>query len=251
MMNETKAAELEAAIRELTGPINGQYPRPWITRSKDPASSKVFVVGMNDAKTFPVSKIGSHDRFLDALFNRGGEACYKLFYKVISELYPTRNNIDNLIRRLEKYGVTDVLSTNMICYSTTMSCDLRDSSHENGADTGRKIFMTVFEIIEPKIMIVHGSRAVNELSRVLKHHFPQPPPPIKLPPTPVEAVFAQTSVFVIPSLALPFYSQWSRWSNEHLDDLCRVVAARLEVSTLGRQARGRNGRRTLANIVKG
>ena len=68
--DQTKAAKLEAAIRELTRPINGQYPRPWITSSKDPASSDVLVVGMNDAKTFPANKVGSQDRFLDALFNR-------------------------------------------------------------------------------------------------------------------------------------------------------------------------------------
>ena len=44
-MNQTKAVRLEAAMRKLTLPINGQYPRPWMTFSKDPASSKVFVVG--------------------------------------------------------------------------------------------------------------------------------------------------------------------------------------------------------------
>jgi hypothetical protein len=111
VMNESKAARLEAEIRKLTRSINGQYPRPWITRSKDPASSKVFLVGMNDAKTFPVSKVGSHDRFLNALFNRGGEDCYDLYYHVTCGPYYTRDNLDSLIGRLEKYGVTDVLST--------------------------------------------------------------------------------------------------------------------------------------------
>ena len=137
-MNQTKAAKLEAAIRELTRPINGQYPRPWITSSKDPASSDVLVVGMNDAKTFPANKVDSQDRFLDALFNRHGEDCYRLFYEVTSDPYHTRNNIDNFIGRLEKHGVTNVLSTNVICYSTPMSSELRHSANVGGIDRGAR-----------------------------------------------------------------------------------------------------------------
>lgn len=225
MINESKAAKLEEVIRERTRPINGQYPRPWITRSKDPASSELFVVGMNDAKTFPVSKVGSHDRFLDALFNRSGEDCYKLFYEVTSGPYRTRNNIDKFIHGLEKHGVTDVLSTNVICYSTSMSSDLRQNFHADGAARGREIFKAVLEIIEPRIMIVHGSGTVKELSKVLKQ--PLPSPPAKIPAKPVEANFGKMSVFVIPSLAPPHFNKWSPWANKHLEDVYRVVAARL------------------------
>ena len=132
-MHETKVAQLEAAIRELTRPINGQYPRPWITRSKHPFSSEVFVVGINDAKAFPVSKVGSHDRFLDAFFNRGGEDLLRALLKVTSGPYHTWNNVENLICRLEKHQVMNVLSTNVICYSTPMSSDLQQSSHASAA----------------------------------------------------------------------------------------------------------------------
>lgn len=34
--------EFEAVIREMTLPINGQYPRPWMTRLTDPRAAKVF-----------------------------------------------------------------------------------------------------------------------------------------------------------------------------------------------------------------
>ncbi len=225
MINESKAAKLEEAIRKRTRPINGQYPRPWITSSKDPASSEVFVVGMNDAKTFPASKVDSHDQFLDALFNRSGENCYNLFYRLTSGPYHTRNNIDNFIRILEKHGVTDVLSTNVICYSTPMSSDLRQDSHAGGATRGREIFRTVFEIIAPKIVIVQGSGSVKELSKVLK--CPLPSPPAKIPAKPVEKNLGKTSVFVIPSLAPPQFNKWSLWAKRYLEDVSRAVAARL------------------------
>jgi hypothetical protein len=129
MINETKAAELEAAIRKRTRPINGQYPRPCITSSKDPASPEVFVVGMNDARIFLVIEVGSHDRFLDALFNRGGEDCYKLFYEMTSVDMKLGIISTNIICSLEKHQVTDVLSTNAICYSAPMSFHPEDNSH--------------------------------------------------------------------------------------------------------------------------
>jgi hypothetical protein len=226
-MNRTKAAKLEAAIRELTRPINGQYPRPWITSSKYPASSKVFVVGMNDAKTFPVRKVGSHDRFLDALFNRGGEDCYKLFYEVTCGPYCTRKNIDDLIRRIKKHSVTNILSTNVICYSTPRIEDLEDSSHESGVAQGRKIFRTIFEIIKPKIMIVHGKKTVGEFRfSFLAHKFPYPP--AGLPSEPVEAKLAQTLVYVILGLYPQVVNRLGpSLVNKHHEDVCRVVATRL------------------------
>ena len=39
----------ETKIRELTKPINGQLPRPWMTELEDPAQADVFIVGMNPA----------------------------------------------------------------------------------------------------------------------------------------------------------------------------------------------------------
>ena len=224
-MNETKAAQLEAAIRDLTRPINGQYPRPWMTNSKDPASSEVFVIGMNDAKSFAVDVVGSHDRYLDALFNRDPETCRQLFNRVTSGRLPTRRNIDSLVRRLEEHGVTDVLNTNVICYSTPISRDLRHSAHAGGAARGRRIFKTLCEIVEPKVMIVHGSGTVKELSRLFSIELPRPP--FERPSTPVEAKLCKTSMIIMPSLAPPEFNKWSSWANKHLDDLCRVVAERL------------------------
>jgi hypothetical protein len=93
-MNQTKAAKLEAAIRELTRPINGQYPRPWTISPKDPASSRVFVVGTKPAYPFLEKYIGSHDRYLDALFDRGPETCRQLFDRVAPGTLPTRKKIE-------------------------------------------------------------------------------------------------------------------------------------------------------------
>lgn len=226
MMNEAKAAKLEAAIRELTRPINGQYPRPWTTSSKDPASSKVFVVGMNQAKGFPAEVVGSHDQYLDALFNRDPETCRQLYDRVTKKRpSPTRENTDDLVRRLERHGVTDVLETNVICYSTPMSSDLGGDSHSGGAARGRDIFKKLFEIIEPKIMIVHGSGTRKELRKSFRAEFPKLPD--KYASEPVQAKLGRTAVFLMPSLGPPEYNKWSSWRDKHLEDLCRIVAARL------------------------
>jgi hypothetical protein len=105
--------------------------------------------------------------------------------------------------------VTDVLETNVICYSTPMSSDLRHRLHTGGAARGREIFKTLLDIINPQIMIVHGSGTVKELSKVLKH--PLPSPPTELRATPVETNRGKMSVFIIPSLAPPGCNRWSLW----------------------------------------
>lgn len=226
MIGETKAAQLEAAIRELTRPINGQYPRPWMTSSKDPASSKVFVVGMNQAKGFAVDDVGSHDRYLDALFNRGPQTCRQLYDRVTKgEASSTRINLDDLVRRLEDHGVTHVLETNVICYSTPMSNQLKGGSHKGGAARGREIFRALLDIVEPKILIAHGAGTAKELRKALRIDLAEPPK--KRPSRPAEVKLGQMSVFLIPSLAPPEFNKWSSWRNEHLDQLCQIVAARL------------------------
>lgn len=77
-----KADRLESAMRDLTQPINGQYPRPWMTSSKDPASSRVFVVGINQATAFTVQDFRSHDEFMDALYNRGPETLKDAYNRI-------------------------------------------------------------------------------------------------------------------------------------------------------------------------
>ena len=226
MMNQSKAAKLEAAIRELTRPIKGQYPRPWMTSSKDPASSKVFVVGMNQAKGFPEGDVGSHVEYLDALFNRGQKTMRQLYDKVTKgQGSPTRNNIDDLVRRLKLHGVTDVLETNVICYSTPMSSDLRRRLHTGGTARGREIFQSLLDVIGPKILIAHGAGTAREFRKSLRIDFPEPPK--KCPSKPTEVKLGEMSVFLIPSLAPPAVNKWSSWRNEHLDQLCQMVSARL------------------------
>lgn len=65
--------ELEAGIWKLTRPLNGQYPRPWMTDLTDPVRANVFVVGKNQATGYPVEVVGEQSRHLDSLYNRNGQ----------------------------------------------------------------------------------------------------------------------------------------------------------------------------------
>jgi|TARA_B110000967_G_scaffold171343_1_gene181775 hypothetical protein len=38
-------AEFEETISLLTQPLNGQYPRPWMTNLTNPQEADVFIVG--------------------------------------------------------------------------------------------------------------------------------------------------------------------------------------------------------------
>jgi hypothetical protein len=219
-----KAHQLEAAIFEMTQPINGQYPRPWMTAAINPASAQVFTVGRNQRNPFPVGSIGSHERYVDTLFNRGPETCRQLYDRLIGKPSPTRKNTDDLVWKLAQHGVRDILETNVICYSTPMSADLWQRDHYGGAARGRDLFQGLLHIVRPKVLIAHGRGTTKELERVLGHPLPVPP---EEPSEPLQSRVGELVVFVIPSLAPPGWNKWSSWAQGHLDLVCRLVADHL------------------------
>jgi len=217
--------ELEAIIRTLTEPLNGQYPRPWMTELQDPRQAKVFIVGKNQAKTFPAAQVGTHELFLDALFNRNGQSCRRLYDRLTAgRPSPTRQNIDRLNMILKRAGVREILETNVICYSTGMSPELDRLEHAGGKDRGRVIFRTLLEHVRPPVIIAHGADTRRELARVLGEELPE------CPERPDPVTFSQVDpgeyrpwVFIIPSLAPPAYKRWSGWADPYLQKVAGVV----------------------------
>lgn len=216
----------EDSISQLTRPINGQLPRPWITKMANPEAANVFIVGKNQAKSFDASLV-SHDRHMNALFNRNGETCRGLYDEQTGgNPSPTRKNIDTLVAGLEHCGALDILETNVICYSTPMSDDLKQAIHAGGAAQGEEIFRFLVGRIKPKVVLVHGAGASKQLAKVMA---------VKLPPEPTspeEIVFTEADgclVARMPSLAPPAYNRWCRWAPEYLSNICKAVAGKLSV----------------------
>lgn len=176
---------------EYTRPIDGQYPRPWMTNLQDPTTANCFVVGMNQARGFRVEDVGSHRRHVDALFNREGESCRGLYDSLVP-MSPTRRNIDRLARRLRDGGAR-VLETNVICVSTPMSADLTAGQRHRGAE----IFCWLLDRIRPGLLIVHGDGARRELQKL----------------------GYSGRVIAMPSLAPPAYNKWHRNSEAILDEI--------------------------------
>jgi hypothetical protein len=221
MVRSATADELEAAIRELTTPINGQYPRPWMTSLKDPTEANVFTVGKNQRKGFDVSSVGSHDHFIDTLFNRGSETCRSLYDRIAGSPSPTRVNTDNLVHLLTERSVSKIIETNVICYSTPMSADLRSAHHLGGAARGTEIFRFLLSAIRPRILISHGADTARKLGKLLGRELPQPP---SSPAAPMPTWVGSTAVIVIPSLAPPAFNMWSGWAQNHLSAVGDLVA---------------------------
>ena len=211
-------------IRRLTEPINGQYPRPWMTTMTNPWEAEVFIVGMNQKKGYAAGNV-SHNRHLDALFNRNGESCRGL-YDELSHGKPssTRKNTDGLVRRLHNQGISNILETNVICYSTPMSGDFRKPEHTGGTERGEDIFRYLVSAIAPAVIIVHGVGAAKRISPIL--HLKQ----LKLPRSPGEICDVQVDkhlVIPILSLAPPAFSRWQSWSNRYLDEVSHRVRRQL------------------------
>ena len=221
-MSKRDERQFEAKIREITKPLNGQYPRPWMTDLRDPLLAEVFVVGKNQRNGYPTDAV-SHERHVAALFNEEPGACRRLYCELTGgKPSPTRKNIDRLVAMLKDIGVDRVLETNVICYSTPMSVDLRHEFHIVGAKRGEAIFRFLLTSIEPKVLIVSGSGATKKLRTILNCNLPDPPNCAE--DGLVLCRCGAMLVIVIPSLAPPAYNKWSSWAPAHLAQVANAVA---------------------------
>jgi hypothetical protein len=229
--------ELERRIRELTQPLNGQYPRPWMSDSTAPGASRVFLIGRNPATELPAG-IVDHDAYLDALFNRNGRSIRKLYDEVHDGgKSDTRPNIDWVAAKLKAKGIANVLQTNVVCYATRKFKDLRLPKHEGGKARGRKIFEALLDEIRPPVLLAHGVGTRDELAEALRCALPYPPQKkeegIRLQriETKIGGRGYRANVFVIPSLGLPGWStwperqrpKWHEWACSHIEMVCESI----------------------------
>lgn len=229
MAHKNMSTDFESVVGGLTQPLNGQYPRPWMTELRDPLQAKVFIVGKNQATAFTLEKVGTHKRHMDSLFNRNGESCRGLYDEVTKgEPSRTRLNIDDLTRRLGSRGVYEILETNVICYSTPMSSHLAKQIHTGGRQRGDEIFRTLLSCIRPPILVAHGADTAKKLGRSLGAELPSPPQrPDDLVRIRLNDEGYKPLVIVIPSLARPAFNAWCNWAPAHLDNVAIEVASRL------------------------
>jgi hypothetical protein len=213
------AEQFEATIRALTSPINGQYPRPWMSDLIDPLTATVLVVGKNQRNGYQENRL-SHQRHLDALFNRCGETCRGLYDEMIGASSRTRRNTDHFRSILTNAGINRILETNVICYSTPMSADLRLSQNAGGSERGTEIFRALLHFIRPRVVIAHGAGTRATLSKILGVPLPSTP---DAPSEPKVTVVGDISVIVIPSLAPPEWNKWASWSDRYLDAVAKVA----------------------------
>ena len=217
--------QFEQTISQLTKPLNGQYPRPWITKLTNPLDADVFIVGKNQRNGYDCRCLGSHERHLDALFNRNGENCRQMYDEMTAgKASRTRKNTDRFVQMLEGKGVDKILETNVICYSTPMSADLKLTENIGGSKRGEEIFRYLLSQIRPKLLVVHGAGSTKTLAKILGAVLgggPQSPDDLQTQDV------GGTLVAVIPSLAPPAYNKWSRWSDEHLSRLAAKLAGHL------------------------
>ena len=216
--------KFEEKIRELTEPINGQLPRPWMTQMRDPLEADVFIVGRNQRNSYSDKEI-QHQRHLDALFNRNGESCRGLYDEVTKgKPSPTRRNIDDLAARLSQRNIHNILETDVVCYSTRIAADLRKRANAGGARRGEEIFRYLLTEIAPTVLIVHGEGSVKDISRILQMDR------LKVPRSTDEIFDVQTEqhlVIPVPSLAPPAFNRWSSWSGRYLDKVADRVREKL------------------------
>jgi hypothetical protein len=222
--------EFETKIRDLTKPINGQYPRPWMTKMKKPERARIFVVGYNDAVEFSSSKI-THKKFINALFNRGTPDCRGLYDKVTGgRSRPSRKNIDKLIDALESQGFRDILGTNVICYSTPMGPDINAAEHDGGFEIGTKVFKFLVKSIKPEIIIIHGQRARKQAEELLEIKLPEAlNEPTSLSEKEAPLYGALITFLTIRSLSPPEANKWAHWRCDCFDLLATAITKKIGV----------------------
>jgi len=203
----------------------------------DPESARVFIVGRNPATEFPVDLVGSHEVFLDALFNRNGQSHGELYLRIRAQQgkgpSPTHTNTQALVAALNRTGIHDVLATNVICYGTPMSSDLAHDRHRGGKARGKLIFKSLLRVVAPEVVIVHGSGSREDLADDLRATLPPPPIAPDEPVSKLDVSFPADSskrmtIFTIQSLAPTAWTSWSTWAVPYFDVIARTVADALQ-----------------------
>jgi hypothetical protein len=175
------AQQFRDLIDSLVTPIAGQYPRPWMTASNNPRAARVFLVGYNQATRYDSATVnemvGNRKGYIRCLFNdqpSEGISCHALHTHVLESLNQdpsrTRRKINQIKESLASLNITDVLETNIFCYSTRSAAELRENPQ--GAERGRKIFCNLLKHVRPKVIIAHGKKTVEVLEAMLCSQFP-------------------------------------------------------------------------------
>lgn len=186
----------EDRIRSMTAPRGGGYPRPWMTDT-DPEHAQVLIVGASSAKSFACEVVGSHEQFIDALWNRNGRTCRAMYDAAIARPSKTRPNLDRLSGMLAARGLSS-LQTNVACASARYDAELSNDDRIHGTE----IFKAVVAHVPWQTMIVYGVGASERLGRALGIAMPAVPLPDA---TPVRVSLQRRAVFVSPTLAPPSY----------------------------------------------
>ena len=137
---------------------------------------------------------------------------------------PTRQNTDDFRKTLASEGIVRVLETNVVCYSTPMSRDLRLPQHSGGTVRGSEIFQALLHFVKPKVLIAHGAGTRKLLSTFLDASLPAPPVQ-NGDPQPVTV--RDMKIFIIPSLSPPQWYQWHGWAEQYLAKVAKVTARAL------------------------
>jgi hypothetical protein len=160
------------------------------------------------------------------LFNRNGQTCRGLY----DELYPspskTRTNLDEFASRLAAAGITEVLQTNVVCYSTPMSADLRRTEHRMGSKLGGRIFDALLKAVRPKVVVLHGAGTCKAFEQQFDLPVPRPPADAGDGIRRSTLSFGpfETEIIAIPSLAPPGFNMWSAWAPRYLDAVSAHIA---------------------------
>ena len=211
-----------------------------------PGSSRVFLIGFNQATPLPAS-IVEHDDYLDALFNRNGRSIAKLYEEVRGKgSSDTRQNIDHVTALLRDKGITDVLETNVVCYATPKSSKgLQKREHSGGELRGKRIFAALLDEIRPPVLLAHGARTRKELAKALQcalRELPELPrgPDDEIPSRLIETNIGvrgyRAHVFLIPSLAPPAWDtwpqghqhKWHQWAWPYVKMVCERIHQALQ-----------------------
>ena len=132
--------------------------------------------------------------------------------------------MDDLAARLNQRNIHNILETDVMCYSTPMSADLKKRANAGGAKKGKEIFRYLLAEIAPTVLIVHGAGSVKDISPILKMDR------LKVPRSIDDIFDVQTEqhlVIPIPSLAPPAFNKWSSWSDGYLDKVADRVREKL------------------------
>jgi hypothetical protein len=224
-LKSIKRQKLEDAVCSMIQPAGDQYPRPWMTMMSNPEEANIFTIGKHPSTKYLSRDIDKKEHF-NSLFNNPPMSCHDVYHRIRPKgNTPTRQKLEIIKKKLNSKSLEMIIDTNVSIINYDSIINRTEQSAAKSL--GEEGFLDIVKIICPKVLIAYGDEAnakISDLFNIKLHCLPKTSDDRLYFSQGLGGEFCEKYkpwIFFTPPL---WDSNWGRWAEKRLDELCREIA---------------------------